>query len=206
MTPTNKLTNTDITAIDTALKNMFIEYADIRFELIDHIATVLEADENSGLDYNAYIKLHKKELKKLNSKFTSISNGKSFKALLANLLSIKFLMLFGAIFLAALGVNKLFGIECSACLLFVIYGAFTVSAILQSTIKSAFRKIQYSPGQIFNMPSAAFVFLAIQIIPRYEAYNQTLVLLYFTAITALSITVYFTARQLKNQYKLRYHA
>lgn len=64
-----KLTQEQIKFIDDYLKNSGIEYLDIRYEMTDHVATVLETLEGDFYDnFIAYMLMHKKELLEFNKK------------------------------------------------------------------------------------------------------------------------------------------
>ena len=72
-----KLTTEQIQAVNNALLGARIVHQDIRVELTDHIASVLEKE---GSDFeqslSVYISENKKELRRLNRKFMRIGAGK----------------------------------------------------------------------------------------------------------------------------------
>ena len=73
-----KLTKENLQFIDTYLKNNQVIYIDIRYEMIDHIATAVEEKmEEESLDfYNAfknYMVIHKKPILKNNKNRYSYS-------------------------------------------------------------------------------------------------------------------------------------
>ncbi len=87
--------------IDTYLKNSEIEFIDVRMEMVDHVASEVEAKmEAENLDfYNAfknYMVVHKKEHKKANKKFIKTTDIKVLKEICIFLIKpISFLILIG---------------------------------------------------------------------------------------------------------------
>ena len=93
-----KLNQEQIHFIDTYLKNSEIEFIDVRMEMLDHVASEVEAKmEVENLDfYNAfknYMVVHKKEHQKANKKFIKTTDIKVLKEIGAYLIKPRTLVL-----------------------------------------------------------------------------------------------------------------
>lgn len=98
------LTKEDLKFIDRYLINSGVNYIDIRVEMLDHIATDIEATlDTEGVSFyeafRAYMAHHKKELLESNRKlYRQIAVKKVFKALKKKLLSFVALSILGILF------------------------------------------------------------------------------------------------------------
>ncbi len=86
-----RLSKDQIQFIDTYLKNSDILFADVRMEMVDHVAIAIEKDmqENNRSFYDAfksYMVCHKKELQKTNASFKWVADKKVFLKICKNLL------------------------------------------------------------------------------------------------------------------------
>lgn len=88
------LTTQHIEFIDTYLKHSGVEYVDIRFEMTDHIATALEAQEGDFLEqFRLYMAREKKYLMQNNRNFAKQARRRAFKVLLQGMLKPSFLLI-----------------------------------------------------------------------------------------------------------------
>lgn len=79
-----KLTIKQIQEIDSALEGAGVYYADIRMELTDHLASVMERDGFEG-NISAYIQSHNDEIQELNNTAEAMAMRRNFRAAVAKM-------------------------------------------------------------------------------------------------------------------------
>lgn len=84
-----KLTANQIKFIDTYLKNSGVFYMDIRAELIDHIASGIEAS-GKEVDLQEYLQAIKPQIKHMNRHFERIALRRNLKAVMAEVRKLGF--------------------------------------------------------------------------------------------------------------------
>jgi len=110
------LTTENIHFIDSYLENSDVEYADIRMEMVDHIASEVEAQmtakQASFYDtFKGYMVVHKKELLKANKKFKRAAEKKVWLALGKQLLKPQVFLFGPMIYLILAELQTSFNIE-----------------------------------------------------------------------------------------------
>ena len=77
------LTTQHIEFIDTYLENSGVQYVDIRYEMADHVATALEAQEGDFYEqFRLYMARNKKQLMQNNRNFAKEARKRALKMLL----------------------------------------------------------------------------------------------------------------------------
>jgi len=202
-----KLTEIQIETIDASLKKMGIIYTDIRTEMTDHIASVLE-ESNGDFEQNLedFINAHRKKLRRQNTKLVMLACVKSWKAMGLNILKIRFLATFVAIYCVTTGINMLMDRYSTVMLLFIIFCVANSSVSLPSVIGILKRKAQYSIGEGIGILNLFVIFPAIIALKFvWDFSSDELVLLYFTTLISISLTLGHTVRMFKAQIKMKYH-
>lgn len=100
-----KITSDNIQFIDTYLENSHVKYIDIRLEMVDHVATAIEAEMNAGdtrdfyYIFKDYMVANKRLLLNDNKQFLKNTDKKLSKVLFKQLLSWQCLLVFVGVFL-----------------------------------------------------------------------------------------------------------
>ncbi len=200
-----KLTQDNIKNIDSALGKIGIAYIDIRYELTDHVATVLEQkDGDFEIELEAYIIENKKHLRKLNRKMFVAGLTKSYKELGLNLL--KPLPIVGSIvvFAVAMLMLPVVGQEILTRILFLLFLLFTGITTF-STLNRMFRyRKQYSGGIGYGFLVLAFLYLNVFMMGWQNYLPSAVVVLYYAIVAVCSVVMMITAQKQYKRYKLRY--
>lgn len=111
-----KLSKEEIQFIDTYLENSGVKHADIRMEMVDHVASgieeVLVDDSNSFYDtFKAYMVANKHQLLKDNKKFISQVDIKIMKRIVKNILSIPSLIILIITYFGFVKFKSVYGAE-----------------------------------------------------------------------------------------------
>jgi len=212
-----KLKLNQIQFIDNYLKNSDVIFDDIRLEMVDHVATVIEREMNNGDErefyyiFKEYMVENKKQLLDNNKKFIKKSTNKVGKHILRNAFSIKgflvlIIMSLGLYFLYNIidlkSFNRVLIYAPIAILLISVLGIkfyrvnrkpFRFSAINQLSLYSI---LIYQTSYIFFNP---FNSSSIKKVLSIEMYYATLLVLCY-----ISIMFMLTAFQLSNYYTKKY--
>lgn len=206
----HKFTHNQIQLIDEALKKIGVSYIDIRYEMVDHIAMVLEEEvKDRPFEHNlkGYIITHKKELQKINRKFMTISMVNAYKKLFSNMFTVRFLALFFLIYLNAFLLSLLFiERESVTRILFIAITIIVCVGSFSSIYNLVKRRDSHSFGHGLSFVNAVTVYPSIFMMAwQRDIASDNVVLLYYTAVIWVSIITSVTVRQLNTQYKLRYN-
>lgn len=183
-----------------------VAYADIRYEMADHIATVLEEKGgNFEEELAEYIRVNKKHLKKLNRKMFFHAALGAYRKLGKTLLSPGFLA--GLALLT--GTAVLLGSRVEQELLIrVLFFVFCIvgSASSYLFLYRIFRyRRQYSGGVGFSFLTLALLYLGIFMMDwRLYIGSTILVMLYYSFSVVCAVAMYVTAERQYRQYKLKY--
>jgi len=202
-----KLTKHQIQFIDKYLANSGVRYADIRFEMTDHIATMLESKEGDFYyNFKEYMLKHKKELLNSNSKFIRLAGRRATKILLTGLIKPATLVVFALVFVAAKILHQYLGEETFtdaitsvyllAGICFVIYYRFYRKA--RSTKYSVVDKLQAI------VPTSLYVVLVF-IRPERIFDNVLILITFYSFFTAFMVSTIISYRKLICKYKLQYN-
>lgn len=199
-----KLTTEQIQAVNKALLRARIAHYDIRLELTDHVASVLEKQEGDfEQNLAAYINDNKKLLRRLNYKFMRTGATKGLKLLFTNLFSWRILL----IFLGIIGLGKVIqqfaAPDDMGIFMFLIFvvcsGMGTYPAI-----ENIFRKresFSFDLGIAF-VPT---IVLYPSILMQRWVPNPDFLIVYYAFVGAFSVNIHFTIKELYKKYLSLYH-
>jgi hypothetical protein len=198
------LTTEQIQAINKALLGARIAHYDIRVEMTDHVASILE---KQGGDFeqnlSAYISDNKKELRRLNYKFMRIGAAKGLRLLFTNLFSWRIAL----IFLGIVGLGKIIqqfaAPDDMGIFMFLIFvvcsGIGTYPAI-----ENIFRKresFSFDLGIAFVPTLVLYPSILMQ---RWVP-NPDFLIVYYAFVGAFSVNIHFTIKGLYKKYLSLYH-
>lgn len=199
-----KLTIEQIQAVNNALAGARIVHQDIRVELTDHIASVLEKQEGDFKQNLAtYINDNKKELRRLNYKFMRIGSAKGLKLFFTSLFSWKILLIFLGIVSLGKLIQQFAAPDDMGIFMFLI---FTVCSCVGSypAIKNIIRKRESFSfdGGIAVIPT---IVLYPSILMQKWMPNPDFLIVYYALVGAFSINIHFTIKSLYKKYLSLYH-
>jgi hypothetical protein len=205
-----KLTEAQIALIDKALVKAGIRYVDVRMELTDHVAAILEQkDERFEHHLKGYILQHKKELKALNRKFIAIAMLNVYKQLFIRMLSPLFLLVTAIAFGAVYVINTVFERAVTILVLFLIFTG--ICCLIKSLsgfsmIDATFnRKNQYSYSFGFSFIYLLLFYPTLQVFIHQDSLSDMMLMVYFTIAITFSFAMYTTVKKFNRKYKLQYH-
>ena len=206
----SKLKEAQIACIDKALIKSGISYIDIRLELTDHVAAILEQkDERFEHHLKGYILEHKKELKALNRKFIIIAMLRVYKQLFMNIVNPLSLLVTAIVFGAAYTLNIYFERTSTVLALVLTYTSIcclTMSLSGFSIIDAALnRKKQYSYSFGFRFIYLLLFYPTMQVFIHQDSLSDMMLMVYFISAITLSVAMYTTVRKFNKTYKLQYH-
>lgn len=201
-----KLTETQIKQIDAALIKAGINYADIRAELTDHIATDLEKEDDRFAHHlKGWIVFKKPELKRLYRKFLWIAAGRSLRALAANAVKPWFWLCFTALLAAGKFVGAQLEREDALWYYILAFEFCTAVGSLPTLYTVLIKRQSYSVTHGLGFVPALLMFPGIWAMRWLEGIeNLDVILLFYTVLCTTGIAVFVTARRLLANYKLRY--
>ena len=201
-----KLTLQQIQSIETALGKAGVAYADIRYEMADHIAILLEEKGGNFEDELAeYIKVNKKHLKKLNRKMFFMAALGAYRKLGQTLVSPGFLAGLALLTLSAVLLSTRVEQELLIRVLFFIFciaGGGSSYLFLYRIFR--YRR-QYSGGVGFSFLTLVLLYLGIFMMDwRHYIGSTILIMLYYSFSVVCAAGMYITAERQYRQYKLKY--
>lgn len=206
----DKLTTTQIAQIDTALAKSGINYADIRMELTDHIATALEQEEGNG-DFEhrlkGYMINNRKAIRKMNFAAMRVASRRSLKAFAQNMFTLRMLL----ITLAMLAGGKFASLYLDngdlATLMFCVFGACTIVSCYRPIYNLIRKRVDYSFTHGFGFIPTILLYPSIFMMRWLDKLdNANYTVLYYVVVSAIGLNIYFTTKKLFDNYKLHYHA
>jgi hypothetical protein len=204
-----KLTEKQIGSINEALRKIGVLYVDILHEMTDHIAAALEEKETErSFERNLrhYIYTNKSELKRLNRKYIFTSWMRSWKGLLLNILTIRFMAFVGLVYLSLTGASMLIERSPFVMLMFFVFCFANGAVSFPEAYRIMKKKDQYSAGEGLGILNIFVFFPALFSIRFMDGVSSdTVVVLYFTALISICAVMAVTKRRLKSNYKLRYN-
>lgn len=210
------LTKENIKFIETYLVNSGVRYLDIRMEMLDHIATDIEATLNSKAisfydAFKAYMVIHKKELLENNTKlYRQVAAKKVFKAFKTKFFSFAALSVFGILFFGLSILEKVLHAEQFLWVLeffpsLIIGGAMVMYAL---SFRSAHGRYSVYETLYLCFLVAHFIsqmFLHKKIILAFGTVHEFLVVKLIWSTWGLSVLLLLLlAYKLKQQYKFRF--
>lgn len=201
-----KLDKEQIHFIDNYLKNSGVKYIDIRFEMVDHIASALTEMKGDFYDnFKSYMLENKKELLQSNLLFKKLAAKSAFRMLLKSMikpLSIAVIIGFYAFFyfiihfVPSVEVGDFYNI---------------LETIMFALYNWTFLFYYFSEKDKFSVPDKiliSFSILTYFILPHYrtlkDIINPDFLIVYYSLLLSFSIIVCLSYRKTVNNYKSRY--
>lgn len=201
-----KLTREQITFIDNYLLHSGVNYVDIRYEMIDHVATALEqSDDDFYSAFKEYMLQHKKELLQSNGQFAKAAAKRAGKIILVNLLKPVPLMVFVLVFL----VFKTLAHYIPHSQLLEIYSfsyLFMMTAALLNY--KYFSPVHHKYSVIDKLKAILLTFLYVVFViikPERLTDNINILIIYYAAIYAFFAGSTMAYLNLLNKYKFQYN-
>ena len=203
-----KLTTNEIKFINSYLANSGIIYADIRYEMTDHVATALEEMGGDFYEnFRQYMLEHKKELLESNRQFAQQAKREAVNLVFNNFIRTRGLLLLAIMFniglLGTLYTNDQtvrYGYEISSTVLFIVCGVFYFRK------KMASEKMVWSGTDKLLGTFMTVLYLLIAILKADRFIDtQPVLVLYYSALNCFIISVLVSYRQLTKKYNLQFN-
>lgn len=201
-----KLTNNDIQFIDRYLEQSGIKYADIRYEMTDHVATALEGMEGSFYDnFKDYMLQHKKELLNSNSKFTKAAGKRARRMLLHNILRPLTLVIFILFFTVLKSLINYF----SQIMVLELYSGIYVFLMIAVILYYKYFSTRYHKYSIIDRLKAimftTLYVLFVLVKPERLIENVNFIIAYYSSLSAFFVSSFIGYKALVDKYKLQYN-
>ncbi len=211
-----KLTKEQIGFIDNYLKNSGINYIDIRYEMVDHIATELEinlADYKGGALHNdifrehfkAYMVKNKAQFLASNKQFAKTARKRAFKLILKNIVRPTSLLLTPLLFIVLYKAIPMAGIETVKDILHITYTVLLIAIVLfdKFNYKTKTEKFSVVDKMISGCLIAVYV-VFVFVRPDKIISNPLWLSAYYTLFIAFITTSAITLLLLSAKYKQQY--
>ncbi len=201
-----KLTKDDIKFIDNYLKKSGVNYIDIRYEMIDHVAAAMEEKEGDFLEnFRVYMARNKKYLMLSNRQFAKAAGRRALHLLLQSMVKPRSLVFIAAMFLVLQMSITTFGINAIKDALGIIYILSLSSILLFFKFRVVRRKSEFSILDKLNSiwfvtTYIVFVFLR----PDRLIDSPVLITVYYTIFMSFIFIGAYTFYTLSKKYKLQY--
>lgn len=196
-----KLTAKQIQFIDKYLENSGVEYIDIRFEMVDHVASALEQKEGDFMEnFRQYMLEHKQVLLSQLKDFKKTANRKAFRLIGITLLRPICLIAVAIIF----GLQFMFSAFTSALITEVYQISYIIIIIIAFGVMAYFRLIN---KRSFSTPEHLYriwFFSGIVIHPALSSANDILLRGYYSVNIIVLLVTVITFSRLYKQYDLKY--
>ncbi len=211
-----KLTKEQIDFIDNYLKNSGINYIDIRYEMVDHIATELEMNlaDNEGRalqndifqeHFKAYMVKNKAQFLASNKQFAKTARKRAFKLILKNRIRPTSLLLTPLLFIVLYKAIPMAGIEMVKDILHITYTVLLIAVVLfdKFNYKTKTEKFSVVDKMISGCLIAVYVgFVFVR--PDKIISNPLWLSVYYTLFIAFITTSAITLLLLSAKYKKQY--
>jgi len=208
-----KLEKEDIQFIDSYLKKEGVTFVDIRYEMVDHIASAVEEKmevQKASFDYafKTYMAANKKEIMKSNKKYLQLAGNKAFSVLFKNFIKPVFIFLTGLVFLLFYTLTNVFsGFDHQAAFQILHF-------ILTMLLGGTFLYKQFSGKERFSVADKILGFYCfLNYFPNSvfriqdKITSVNLLFIYYSVTLSFSIAVYLSYREIikgyENQYQVR---
>jgi hypothetical protein len=205
----DKLTTTQIALIDTALAKTGINYADIRMELTDHIATALEQEEGNGNfehRLKGYILNNKKAIRKMNFAAMRVASRRSMKAFAQNMFTLRLLLITLALLAGGKFASLFLDNSDLATLMFCVFGTCTILGCYRPIYNLIRKRADYSFTHGFGFIPTLLLYPSIFMMRWLDGLSSNYAIVYYTAVSVIALNIYFTTKKMFDNYKTQYHA
>lgn len=201
-----KLTNQDIRFIDKYLEESGVKYADIRYEMTDHVASALEEMEGSFYDsFKSYMLQHKKELLNSNSKFTKAAGKRAWRMMMHSLVRPLTLVIFILFFTLLKNLSNYF----SQIQVLELYSSIYVILMIAVILYYKYFSTRYHKYSIIDKLKATLfttlyiVFVLVK--PERFIENENFIIAYYSFLSAFFVSSFIGYKTLVDKYKLQYN-
>ena len=209
-----KLSKENIQFIDTYLENSEIHFADIRMEMVDHIASVLEAElelnnELSFYDaFKAYMISNKTRLLQDNEGFLRNTYNNLLKLIWLNMLTVNSFLVFLGVIISARFIINNFGFETieAAYISFPLL-SFIVLGIVYLVVLRVFNYDRFSGVERIGFVYLFQVVNALHLLTKYQAESESghwIAVVVFAISCTLIYTFVKTAVSIMRNYAKEY--
>ncbi|ESU29979.1 hypothetical protein FLJC2902T_04640 [Flavobacterium limnosediminis JC2902] len=205
-----KLEKEDISFIDNYLKKEGITYSDIRYEMVDHIASAVEEKmevQQASFYYafKAYMAANKSEIIKNNRKYILLAGYKALSVLFKNFINPVFIFLISLFFLLFYSLAAVFPD-------FDYQSTFQISHfIVTILLGGTFLYKQFSGKERFSVADKMLGFYCfLNYLPNSlfrvqdKIASLNLLFIYYSVTLSFSIVVYLSYREITKSYKNQY--
>ncbi len=201
-----KLTPNQLKFIDNYLLHAGIKYADIRFEMTDHVASALEEMSGDFTDnLKEYMLQHKAGLLENNRAFTRMALGRAWKTLGQTLVKPAFLLLFALNALGFLYLKENVGFEQASDIMRTLYSVVVIVAALHNVYDRYVVKMKFSVSdKLLTTVCLAMYWVVYMMHMETHIKNQALLMVYFALVDTVVIAVYYTFTTLTKRYKSQF--
>lgn len=212
-----RLTAAQIGFIDNYLKNSGINYIDIRYEMVDHIATDLEnsiegyegttiQDEDFQSHFKAYMAKNKEQFLTSNKQFAKTARIRAFKLILKNIVRPTSLLLTPLLFIILYKAIAMAGLETVKDILHITYTVLLIAVVLfdKFNYKTETEKFSVVDKMISGCLIAVyvvFVFIRPDKIISDPLWLSVYYTLFIAFITTGAITLLLLSAKYKKQYE-----
>lgn len=200
------LTNQHIEFIDNYLRNSGVVYADIRFEMVGHVATALEKQEGDFMEnFRLYMVGNKKSLLNNNTVFAKQARRRAFKALLKTMVKPGFIAvaaLLVIIFKLAIDVYEPETIKDALTVVYLLL-LFLMVLLAKFGLKGGYSKFSVVDKLGSALTSTAYI-LFVLIRPDKLISDTNWLIGYYTLFTVFMLSGIYTYYTLASKYKLLY--
>ncbi|GGB77601.1 hypothetical protein GCM10007424_17090 [Flavobacterium suaedae] len=212
-----KLTAAQIGFIDNYLKNSGINYIDIRYEMVDHIATDLETkfadceksvlqDEDFQNYFKVYMAKNKAQFLTSNKQFAKTARMRAFKLILKNIVRPTSLLLTPLLFIILYKAIAMAGLETVKDILHITYTVLLIAVVLFDKINYKTKTEKFSvvdkmiSGCLIGI-YVVFVFIRPDKIISDSLWLSVYYTLFIAFITTGAITLLLLSAKYKKQYE-----
>lgn len=211
-----KLTKEQIGFIDNYLKNSGINYIDIRYEMVDHIATDLEInlegyegttiqDEDFQIYFKAYMAKNKKSILTSNKQFAKIAGKRAFKLMFKNIVRLRSTLLTLFLFITLYKAIAMAGLETVKNILHITYTVLLIAVVLFDKFNYKIKTEKFSV--VDKMISGCLIVIYVVFVfirPDKIVSNSLWLSAYYTLFITFIIVVTTTFLSLSSKYKKQY--
>lgn len=203
-----KLTEEQIQFIDLYLQNSGVKYADIRYEMTDHVASALEGMEGEFYDnFKEYMVWHKAQLLESNTKFARIAWNNALKSLFVNMLSTLGVLIFGGLFSMFSLITAYVG-ERMLNLVLEIIPLIIMIMLIISWFSSNFSKRSKSwsgSDRIIGIANLLVYIVVAVFRPDRLIDTMAVLMCYYSVVITFMIMAYVSHIKLRKKYRLHYN-
>ena len=202
----NTITKNKLLFIDHYLENSGVEYADIRAEMTDHVASALETQDGDFYEnFKTYMLAHKQELLNNNKHFKRLATKRAFKVVGKMLIKPWFLALPSAVVYVSFYFARTMAVyDVSYYLELIYFALFFLSLIPHLRSISGTKKKFSLASKIISAPGLVLYFLHNILKPfRFDG-NAWVSFVFFALMITIAAAIVVSVYSLNRKYRLQY--